>query len=142
MQHQGHIILSYYHGVIQWGNAANVLSFDPTQYDRTAGTNGFGEIVTGMASINGDTLAVGTKSTIQMMQGNFNIPAGGANIPSLFTSTLSPTSGLIEYTLQPMANYTYCDFRGITMLGQTQKYGDFEIGHISSPVAPFIIPRV
>ena len=140
--HQGHIVLGYYSGVIQWSNGANVLTFDPTLYDETAGDDGFGERVTAMASINGDSLAVWTKSTIQMMQGNFNIPAGNATVPALYTSTLAPTSGGIEYTVQPMANYMYADFRGITMLGATQKYGDFEIGHVSSEVTPFLIPRL
>lgn len=140
--HQGHIVLGYYSGVIQWSNGANVLSFDPTLYDETAADNGFGERVTAMASINGDSLAIWTQSTIQMMQGNFNIPAGNATVPALYTSTLAPTSGGIEYTVQPMSNYMYADFRGITMLGATQKYGDFEIGHVSSEVTPFLIPRL
>lgn len=140
--HQSHIILGYYSGVIQWSNAANTLSFDPTLYDETAGDNGFGDRVVGVRSINGDTLCVWTQSTIQMMQGNFNIPAGNQVTASLYTSTLAPTSGGIEYTIQPMANYMYCDFRGITAIGATQKYGDFELGHYSSVIAPWIIPRV
>lgn len=140
--HQSHIILGYYSGVIQWSNAANTLSFDPTLYDETAGDDGFGDRVVGVRSINGDTLCVWTQSTIQMMQGNFNIPAGNQVTPSLYTSTLSPTSGGIEYTIQPMANYMYCDFRGITAIGATQKYGDFELGHYSSIISPWIIPRV
>lgn len=140
--HQGHIGLTYYSGVVQWSNAVNTLSFDPTLFDQTAGSSGFGERVTGAKSINGDTLAVWTQSTIQMMQGNFNIPSGNQVTPSLYTSTLAPTSGGIEYTIQPMANYMYCDFRGITAIGATQKYGDFELGHYSSVIAPWIIPRV
>jgi len=140
--HQGHIFLGYYSGVIEWSNAVNVLSFDPALYDGTAGTNGFGERVIGIKSINGDSLCVWTQSTIQMMQGNFNVPPGSQVTSSLYTTTISPTSGGIEYTIQPMANYMYCDFRGITAIGATQKYGDFELGHYSAVIAPWLIPRV
>ena len=142
VSHQGVIILGYYSGVIQWSNNQNVLSFDPTLNGQTAGNDGFGSRIMGMASINGDSLCVWTPSKVQMMQGNFNIPAGSQTTPSLYKSIISPTSGGIEYTIQPMANYMYCDFRGITAIGATQKYGDFELGHYSSDIAPFIIPRV
>lgn len=134
--HQGHIILGYYPGIIQASNATNTLSFNPLLYDQSARVIGFGDRLTGIASINGDTLCVWTKSTIQMVQGNFN----GAQ--SLYTSTISPTSGGIEYTIQPMANFMYCDFRGITAIGSTNKYGDFELGHYSSKIQDWIIPRV
>jgi hypothetical protein len=140
--HQAHIFFGYFSGVIEWSNAENTLSFDPALYDGTAGTNGFGERVIGIKSINGDSLCVWTQSTIQMMQGNFNVPPGSIVTSSLYTTTISPTSGGIEYTIQPMANYMYCDFRGITAIGATQKYGDFELGHYSAVVAPWIIPRV
>jgi hypothetical protein len=112
-----------------------VLSFDPTLGNRDAAEYGFGETVTGLASINGDSLAVWTKSTVQMLQGQ-------VGSPSAYQAIISPTSGGIEYTSQPMANFMYADFRGITMIGQTQKYGDFEVGHISAPVAPWLIPRI
>src|SRR5262249_12977760 len=91
--------------------------------------------VTGIASINGDSMAVWTQSTVQMIQGQ--VSSGNA-----YTLTIAPTSGGIEYSIQPMANFMYADFRGITMIGATQKYGDFEVGHISSVVAPFLIPRL
>ena len=134
--HQGKLVLTYYSGVMQAGNSENVLSFDPTLYDRTAFDLGIGEHVTGVASVNGDVLAIGGVATIYMLQGNLESPT------TLYLSILSPTSGMVEYTLQPMANFVYCDFRGLTMLGTTQKYGDFEVGHISSIISPWIIPRV
>jgi hypothetical protein len=134
--HQGHIVLGYYAGLVQWGNAVNVVSFDPTRYDRTAGNNGLGDQVTTLGSVNGDTLFIGTKKRVHMMQGNFNAPS------TLYDSLLSPNSGNIEYTLQPMAQYVFCDFRGLTTMATTNKYGDFEIGHLSSQVSTWIIPRV
>lgn len=134
--HQGHLALGYYSGMVQWGNATNVLSFDPSLFDKTADNDGVGQPVTALASINGDSLVVGARQAVFMLQGNFNSPS------TVYQSTIAPTSGMLEYSLQPMANYTYIDFRGITMIGATQKYGDFEIGHISSQISPLIIPRV
>lgn len=133
--HQGHVMLGYYAGVVQQSDDANVLNFNPTLGDQNAFAYGFSEPVTAIKSVNGDTLAVWTRSTIQMLQGQ-------TSQLTAYQSVLAPTSGGIEYTVQPMANFMYADFRGITMLGQSQKYGDFEVGHISGDVSPWLIPRL
>lgn len=133
--HQGHLMLGYLAGTVQQSDSANVLVYDPTLGNRDATEYGFSDRVTGMASINGDSLAVWTQTTVQMIQGQVN--AGNA-----YESIIAPTSGGIEYSIQPMANFMYADFRGITMIGATQKYGDFEVGHVSAEVAPFLIPRL
>ena len=112
-----------------------MLNFNPTLGDENAFAYGFSEPVTAIKSVNGDTLAVWTRSTIQMLQGE-------TSSLTAYQSILSPTSGGIEYTIQPMANFMYADYRGITTLGQSQKYGDFEVGHVSAPVTPFLVPRL
>lgn len=139
-EHQGHIVLGYYSGITEWSNSDNVLTFDPVLNSRDAGGQGFGEAIRGMHSMNGDALAVWTRTTVKMIQGQLTSPAG--NPISAYVSIVSPTSGGIEYTMQPMQTWMYADFRGVTSVKTTQAYGDFEIGHISAPVAPFLIPRL
>jgi hypothetical protein len=133
--HQNHLMYGYLAGTVQQSDSANVLVFDPTLGNRDATEYGFSDRVTGIRSINGDSMAVWTQSTVQMIQGQ--VDAGNA-----YASTIAPTSGGIEYSIQPMANFMYADFRGITMIGATQKYGDFEVGHVSSEVSPFLLPRL
>lgn len=132
--HQSRIFLGYYSGLIQYSLSSNVLSFDNTAGTQDSGSIGMSDRVTGIAELNGDSLCVWTQSSTLMLQNKVNLDS--------FVSVINPTTGGIEYTPQPMANWMYADFRGITMIGATQKYGDFEIGHISAPIAPFLIPRL
>lgn len=135
-EHQGHLVLGYYSGIVEWSNTDNVLTFNPTLGNKDAGGEGFSEHIAGIKSLNGDALAIWTKSQLKMIQGQLDNPS------SVYASTISPTSGGIEYTIQPMQSWMYADFHGVTSIGATQKYGDFEIGHISSPVTPFLSPRL
>lgn len=134
--HQGHIFLGYYSGIVQWSNSDNVLSFDPTLGNRDAGEQGFSDHVTAIKSIQGDALGVWTTKTFQMIQGQIDNPSG------VYTSIISPTSGGIEYTVQPMETYMYADFRGIASVSTTNAYGDFQLYHLSSKVASFLTPRL
>lgn len=134
--HQGHLVLSYYAGTALWSNALNVLSFDDTKYDKTASQNAFSDVITCIASINGDALLVGCRKATYTLNGNLESPT------TLYENTISPTTGMREYSLQPMTQFTYCDFRGVTTISTTNAYGDFVLGHLSDRINPWIIPRL
>lgn len=71
--HQGHLYLGYYSGIVQQSNLDNVLYFDPSLGLGGAQGYGMSDRVTGMATVNGDTLAVWTQKSVQVIQGQVNV---------------------------------------------------------------------
>lgn len=95
---------------------------------------GFSHPITGLVALSGDTTAVFTDSTVEMLQ--------GTNDTNFVQRKISLDSGAIEYTAVDMGTVVYCDRHGIATLTQTEAYGDFNRNRISSLIYPWLDHRV
>lgn len=130
--HQYHLALGYRDGTVRFS-----VPGEPENFDGILGAAevGVGDRVTGLLGMRGKALGVFCDGSIYTILGdsadNFNV------------EVLSPYSGAIEYTVvdnggQPL----YCDYRGISTLEQSQRYGNFVGFRISQKVTPWLLPRM
>lgn len=130
--HQYHLALGYRDGVVRFS-----VPGEPENFDGLAGAAevGVGDRVTGLLGMRGKALGVFCDGSIYTILGD---TADTFNV-----EVLSPYSGAIEYTVvdnggQPL----YCDYRGISTLEQSQRYGNFVGYRISQKVTPWLLPRM
>ena len=117
------------------GNIDMSVPAEPTDYSGSdALTLGVGDKIVGMLRAQGDALFVFTESQIIAYQ--------GADNDTLQPSIISANSGAIEYTVQDMGIPVFCDFRGVSTISVTDKYGDFQRGRLSELVHPWLNPRL
>lgn len=107
---------------------------DPTNFDGLQGAVevGIGDRITGLAPLQGQYIAVFGQNTIHGLQGD-----------DLQLTTLSASSGALEYSIVPIGNRViYCSHQGIRFLDPSDKYGDFEGATLSTKIAPWLRPRL
>lgn len=109
---------------------------EPFNYSGDDGATeiGMGDRITGLQSLNGDTLGVFCEQSIRSVR--------GASVDEYLTEVISPNTGCIEYTLANMGTPIYCNSYGIVSLEQSDKYGDYVGTPLSFPVNNFIRPRL
>lgn len=110
---------------------------DPLTYlgaSSTAAEIGASDRVTGLLNLKGDSLGVFTEQTVFAIEGTS---------PDTFRrTTISPSSGAIEYTVTDMGVPMYCDFRGIATISTTDQYGNFNRGRLSWQATPWLLDRL
>lgn len=124
--------LAYNSGALQVSVPGSPESFDgvlgASEFD-------FGDPITGLARLNGTTLGIFCKRTIQALNGTSTI--------NFSTSVLNPYEGAIEYTVVDSgAKPIYCSYKGISTFDQTSAYGQFEGIRLSDSITPFLLPRI
>lgn len=129
--HANRLCLGYGDGTVVMSVEGQPLNFSGTD---GAIVFGFGHPITGLVPLNGDTTAVFTDSTVEMLQ--------GTNDTNFVQRNISLDSGAIEYTAVNMGDVVYCDRHGIATLSQTEAYGDFRRNRISSLVYPWLDHRL
>ena len=55
---------------------------------------------------------------------------------------ISPYSGALPYTAIDCGTPMFADFRGVSTIETTNKYGDFDAGRVSYKITPFLSSRV
>lgn len=100
----------------------------------TAAEIGASDRVTGLLNLKGDSLGVFTEQTVFAIE--------GAAPDEFRRSTISPSSGAIEYTVIDMGVPMYCDYRGIATISTTDQYGNFNRGRLSWQVTPWLLDRL
>jgi hypothetical protein len=130
--HQYHLALGYRDGTVRFS-----VPGEPENFDGLAGAAevGVGDRVTGLLGMRGKALGVFCDGSIYTILGD--------SAETFNVEVLSPYSGAIEYTVvdnggQPL----YCDYRGISTLEQSQRYGNFVGYRISQKVTPWLLPRM
>lgn len=131
LDHQFHLALGYNSGAVLLSALGNPQDF--------SGVDGAAEIdtgdpVTGMIRMNGTTLGVFCKKSIQGIV--------GTSVDNFSLTVLSPYEGAIEYTVLDIGRPVYCSYRGISLFDQTAAYGDFAGNRLSTPVSPWLLPRL
>lgn len=138
-----HIAYHRNYNILGFENGQCIVSVpnQPTNFSPTAGSTlyPFGDRVTGLLSLNGTALCVLCESSIHALTGDV-LAATPAN--NAVSQVISPYSGAIEYTVVDCGIPLFADFRGISTIDATDKYGDFENGRISYQVTPVLSNRV
>lgn len=129
--HQFHLALGYLSGAVELSATGDPFNFN--------GVDGaveidMGDPVTGLIRMNGTTLGVFCKKSIQGII--------GTSSDNFSRQILSPYEGAIEYTLVDMGQPVYCSYRGISTFDQTAAYGDFSGQRMSTQVNPWLLPRI
>lgn len=93
-----------------------------------------GDEITGLIRMNGSTLGVACKSSIQSLT--------GSSIDDFSQRVLNPNDGAIEYTVADVGRAVYCSAQGITLFEQTAAYGDFAGVRLSAPITSWLTPRL
>lgn len=129
--HQFHLALGYDSGAV----LLSALG-DPQDFN---GVNGAAEIDTadpvhGFSKMQGTVLGVFCKKSIQGIV--------GTSIDNFSLTVLSPYEGAIEYTVLDIGKPVYCSYRGISFYEQTAAYGSFAGARLSTPITPWLLPRL
>lgn len=134
--HRNHNCLGYENGQVIVSIPGEPLNFDPV-----AGSTQYiiGDRITNLLSLNGTALAIFGENSIHALTGTVLI-ATEANDANM--QILSPYSGAIEYTAVDCGVPLYADYRGISTIEASQKYGDFENGRVSYLISPLLHDRV
>lgn len=132
LDHQFHLALGYNSGSVLLSELGNPQGFDGQLGATEIAT---GDPVTGLIRMQGTTLGVFGKKTVQGII--------GTSIDNFSLSILGPYEGAIEYTLIDVGGRpVYCSYRGISFFDQTAAYGDFAGSRLSVPVSPWLLPRL
>lgn len=95
----------------------------------------FGEPVTGLLSLNGQTLGVWTDRATRGLQGN--------NPSTATPFMVSPAINCIEYTLVNLVGEAvWCSYRGVETIRTVNAYGDFETLPLSAAAQLWLQPRI
>lgn len=129
--HSLHLALGFDTGSVQVSVAGEPSNFSGVD---GASEHGVGDNVTGLASLNGQTLGIFCEKSIHALN--------GTSVDNFNTSVLAPNTGCLEYTLVDMGLPVYCNSSGIMTLEQSEKYGDFVGSPLSLSVNPWLRKRL
>ena len=130
-RHKDRLVLGYENGDADFSVATQPDLFDGIL---NAFTQGFGQRITGMLPLDGETLGVWTENSIWGVQ--------GTTIDDVIQQIIEPTTGAIEYTVLDMGMPVFLDFRGISTIQASSTYGDFDGGRLSAAVKTWLRPRL
>jgi hypothetical protein len=121
--HQNYLILAFPGGSLQHSGV-----LDPTSWSVVTGAGevATGEEITGMMPTVGNVLAVFCRNRTFLLTGT-----GHSNWA---LETHSMTSGAIEWSMQHAQTPIYLDDRGLTIIEQTEAFGDFQDNTISRDI--------
>jgi hypothetical protein len=125
--HVYHLALGFQPGSVQLSVVGQPTNFDGAQ---GASEHGVGDILTGLMSMPGVTLAIFCASSIHSLV--------GAVVDSFSLQVLAPNTGCVEYTLVDMGEPMYLDNRGVCVLSTSANYGDFVDGRLSEKVSSYL----
>jgi len=112
--HQQHLMLAFPGGRVLHSALGNPASFDTSG---GAGEFGVGDEITGFQALPGGALAIFCADRISILT--------GTSVDDWRVELYSDEAGAIPGTLQDMPTAIFCDRRGITTLGASDRYGGF-----------------
>lgn len=89
-----------------------------------------GDIVTGMQDQPGGSLAIFNRNRTYILYGD--------DVNNWDLSDYNLEKGALEWTIQDAGVSIYFDDRGVSILGQTDKFGDFALNSVSQTIDPVI----
>lgn len=130
-EHQQHLALGFRSGSILVSVAG-----EPTNFEGVDGASewGFGDRVTGLVNLNGNALGIFCEQSTHALV--------GTSIDDFTQQSISKSTGAIEYSVVNMGQPIYCDFRGISSIAASERYGDFSWGRTSQLITDWLQPRL
>lgn len=136
--HLGFLHLGFDSGTIIFTGQGHPLS---VLGQLTSGVYNFGEPITGMLTLNGQTLGVWTDRATRGLQGNSPTTTGGGS--GYTPIMISPAINCIEYTLVNLiGEAVWCSYRGVETVRTITAYGDFETLPLSAPAQTWLKGRL
>lgn len=125
--HAYHLALGFQPGSVQLSVVGQ-----PTNFSGLEGASefGVGDILTGLMTTAGSTLAIFCSSSIHSIV--------GAVVDSFSLQIIAPKTGCVEYSLADIGEPVYLDARGVCTLATSANYGDFADGRMSTKVSSFL----
>lgn len=133
--------LGYLHLGFASGAVVNCGTNRPLSVIGAPGSNTvqFGEPITGLLTLNGQTLGVWTDRTTRGLQGASPDPALGGYTPIM----ISPAIGCIENTLVNLVGEAvWCSYRGVETAQTVVAYGDFQTVPLSAAATLWLQERL
>lgn len=129
--------LNFVHLGFNSGDLLNSAVFRPLTFDAFLGTQvrNVGEPITGLDTLNGQTLGVWTNRAVRGYQGNSPL--------NYVPIVISPAIGAIEYTVTNLAGVPmWCSTRGVESAATVSAYGDFQTDPLSFSATPWLQDRL
>lgn len=129
--------LNFVHFGFSSGDVITSAVFRPLTVDPALGSQvrNVGEPITGLATMNGQTLGVWTKTAVRGFQGNSPL--------NYVPIVISPAIGAIEYTVTNLAGVPmWTSARGVESAATVSAYGDFTTDPLSLAATPWLQSRV
>lgn len=125
--HKNQLFLAFPGGSLQNSSIGNPYGWSPLT---GASEIGMGDDITGLIEDFNFVMVVGARNHVKVLYGND---------PTDFDlQPHSSDSGMIEWTVQKIAQPLYFDDRGIRSLQSTQAFGDFVMGTLTNDIDPLI----
>lgn len=136
--HLRYLHLGFASGAVVWTGTGRPLS---TIGAVGAGGLNFAEPVTGMLTLNGQTLGVWTDRSTRGLQGTD--PTGQDGTAGYVPTVISPAINCIEYSLVNLVGEAvWTSYRGVETIRSVQAYGDFETLPLSAPAQLWLQGRL
>jgi hypothetical protein len=129
-EHKNFLFLAFTEGSLQWSSIGDPFSWSVLTGSTEVAVAG-GEI-TGIERVPGDVLHIATRSRTYLLYGSTTI--GGSDPWNLRQH--ARTVGCLPGSLQRMWSDIFADDRGIMFLANTDQYGDFADGTLSTSIRP------
>ena len=134
--HRDYLCLGYDSGTL-----LTSVPLGPTNFNSVSGATQytFGNRITNLLSLNGTGLGVFCDTAVYVLTGDILAATDDNNAVK---QVISPYSGALPYTAIDCGTPMFADFRGVSTIETTNKYGDFDAGRVSYKITPFLSSRV
>lgn len=133
-----HIIFFQHHLGLGYaaGNLTLSVQGEPENFSGELGASSWdvGDPITGLIRMNGSTLGIACKDSINSLT--------GSNIDDFSIRCINPYEGAIEYTVIDVGKPVYCSYKGISLFEQTAAYGDYLGTRLSANITSWLVPRL
>jgi len=133
-----HVIFFQHHLGLGYraGNLTLSVIGEPENFDGAAGASSWdlGDAVTGLIRMNGSTLGIACKDSINSLT--------GSSIDDFSVRCINPYEGAIEYTVADIGKPVYCSYKGVSLFEQTAAYGDYLGVRLSAGITSWLTPRL
>lgn len=133
-----HVVFFQHHLGIGYkaGNLSMSVLGEPENFSGELGASSWdvGDPVTGLVRMNGSTLGIACRDSINSLT--------GSSLDDFSVRCINPYEGAIEYTVTDIGKPIYCSYKGISLFEQTAAYGDYLGVRLSAAITSWLVPRL
>ncbi len=128
--HRMHLFLAFPGGSVQFSEPGEPMLVDPIL---GAGEFAIGDEVTDFISNNTEVLTILGANSVSNLYGN--------DASDFQLQVLADDAGALPWTAEKIGSAIYMDNRGLRSMSSTQAYGNFSLGTLTAPIAPYLRER-